>query len=76
MRFCVDEGGRLSRLLGIGHIGGVPFLMEPLGYEADSVMPTVVITDPGRRIIFTDLTDNYRVRPEPSTFLAALDAQA
>jgi peroxiredoxin len=76
IRFCVDEGGRLSRLLGIEHIGGVPFLMEPLGYEADSVMPTVVITDPHRRIIFTDLTDNYRVRPEPSTFLAALDAQA
>jgi hypothetical protein len=34
-----------------------------------------VITDPSRKIIFVDLTDNYRVRPELSTFLAALDAQ-
>lgn len=76
IRFCVDEDGGLSRLLGIEHIGGVPFLMEPLGYEADSVMPTVVIIDPSRRIIFADLTDNYRVRPHPSTFLAAVDAEA
>jgi peroxiredoxin len=76
IRFCVDEEGELARRLGIEHIGGVPFLMDKLGYDSDSVLPTVVITDPSRRIIFVDLTDNYRVRPEPSTFLAALDAQA
>jgi peroxiredoxin len=76
IRFCVDEDGQLAQRLGIEHIGSLPFLMEPLGYDADSVLPTVVITDPNRRIIFADLTDNYRVRPEPSTFLAALDAEA
>ena len=75
IRFCVDEEGQLARQLGIEHVGGLPFLMEPLGYDADAVLPTVLITDPSRRIIFADLTDNYRVRPEPSTFLAALDAQ-
>jgi hypothetical protein len=36
-------------------------------------MPTVVVTDAGGRILFADQTDNYRVRPEPSTFLAVLD---
>jgi peroxiredoxin len=76
IRFCVDDEGELARRLGIEHIGGVPFLMDTLGYDSDSVLPTVVITDPSRKIIFVDLTDNYRVRPEPSTFLAALDAQA
>ena len=35
-------------------------------------MPTVIITDAERRIIFTHQTDNYRVRPEPATFLRAL----
>jgi hypothetical protein len=39
-------------------------------------LSTVVISDPDGTIIFADLTDNYRVRPEPSTFLAALDAEA
>ena len=36
-------------------------------------MPTVVITDANGKIIFRDLTDNYRVRPEPETFLKILD---
>lgn len=76
IRFCVDADGKLARRLGIEHVGGVPFLMEPLGYDSDSVLPTVVIIDPSRKIIFADLTDNYRVRPELSAFLAALDAQA
>lgn len=75
IRFCVDEDGRLARQLGIEHVGGTPFLMDALGYDADSVLPTVLITDPSGTIIFADLTDNYRVRPEPSTFLAALDAR-
>ena len=75
IRFCVDDDGALARALGIEHLGGAPFLMEPLGYDADSVLPTVVITDPNRRIIFADLADNYRVRPDPSTFLAVLDAE-
>ncbi len=76
IRFCVDQDGQLARKLGIEHVGGTPFLMDALGYDADSVLPTVLITDPNRTIIFADLTDNYRVRPEPSTFLAALDAHA
>ena len=76
MRFCVDAGNRAARKLGIEHVGGVPFMMEPLGYETESVLPTVVIVDPERRVLFADLTDNYRVRPEPSTFLSVLDAQA
>lgn len=76
IRFCADADGQLARRLGIEDLGGLPFLMEPLGYDPDSVLPTVVIVDPNRRIIFADLTDNYRVRPRPSTFLRALDAQA
>jgi peroxiredoxin len=76
IRFCSDADGALARKLGIEHVGGVPFGMEPMGYESDTILPTVVIVDPDRRIIFADLTDNYRVRPEPSTFLAALDASA
>jgi peroxiredoxin len=76
IRFCVDVGNRAARKLGIEHVGGVPFMMEPLGYEPETVLPTVVIIDAKRSILFADLTDNYRVRPEPSTFLAVLDAHA
>lgn len=72
MRFCVDKGNRIAKRLGIEHINGVPFGL-PGGYDANSVLPTVVITDQDRNIIFADMTDNYRIRPEVSSFLEALD---
>jgi hypothetical protein len=36
----------------------------------------VFITAAGGRLIFVDLTDNYRVRPEPATFFSVLDQHA
>jgi hypothetical protein len=33
----------------------------------------VVITNARGEILFADLTDNYRVRPEPSTFVEVLN---
>ena len=39
-------------------------------------LPTVIITDAKGKIVFADLTDNYRVRPEPETFLKVIDALA
>ena len=46
--------------------------MQALGYDSDTVMPTVIITDREGRVVWTDETDNYRVRPEPETFLQVL----
>ena len=41
-------------------------------YPADTVLPTLVVTGPSGKIIYSDQTDNYRVRPEPDIFLAIL----
>lgn len=71
MRFCVDRGGHIAKQLGIEHVGGVPFGI-PGRYDSTSVLPTVIITDANRRILFADLTDNYRVRPEVRDLLEAL----
>ncbi|GAB4137003.1 MAG: hypothetical protein Kow00104_20510 [Rhodothalassiaceae bacterium] len=46
--------------------------MQALGYASDTVLPTVVITGRGGTILWTHETDNYRVRPEPGTFLEIL----
>ena len=35
---------------------------------------TVVITDAGGRVIFSDQTRNYRVRPDPEIFLRVLSS--
>jgi peroxiredoxin len=72
-QFMVDAHNRAATKLGILAASGTPKGLEVLGYESDTVMPTVVITDAKGRILFADLTDNYRVRPEPGVFLAALD---
>jgi len=50
--------------------------MEIFGYDQDTVMPTVIIVNAEGEILFADQTDNYRMRPEPDTFLRILDEQS
>lgn len=69
-----DPGLQAARRLGLLHQGGTVPGMP--GYEADTVFPTVVVTDAAGRIVLSDQTDDYRVRPEPETILAALRAAA
>ncbi len=70
--FLTDEGNRAARALGIYHPNGLPMGLQVLGYDSDTVLPTVVITDKGGRILWVHETDNYRVRPEPDVYLAVL----
>lgn len=67
--FLVDYKNKVAQQLGISVENGIPAGFQVLGYDSDTVMPTVVITDKAGKIIFADLTDNYRVRPEPEVFL-------
>lgn len=69
MTFLVDKANRMAEKLGIKAEAGLPTGLEALGYDSDTVMPTVIMTDAAGTIIFADLTDNYRVRPEPDVFL-------
>jgi len=69
MLFLRDAGNSAAKQLGIDHRFGTPMGLQALGYGNDTAMPTVVITDPNGTILFTDETDNYRVRPEPGLFL-------
>ncbi|MGB1043201.1 MAG: peroxiredoxin family protein [Tenacibaculum sp.] len=71
--FLVDKSNKLAKKLGILHENGLPAGFQVFGYESDVVLPTVIITDKENKIIFADLTDNYRVRPEPETFIKIID---
>ena len=64
MIFLRDPDGIAAKQLGIQHEWGTPMGLQLLGYESDSVLPTMLITDAKGYIIFSDQTDNYRVRPE------------
>lgn len=74
--FLVDPQCRAATELGILSPDGIPAGVGMMGYDPQTVMPTVIITDAEGVILFTDETDNYRVRPEPETFLKVLDAHA
>jgi peroxiredoxin len=73
MRFLTDRDNQTARLLGILAPGGLPMGMQVLGYDADVPLPTVFITAAGGRIVYSDLTENYRIRPQPAEFIAALE---
>jgi len=73
--FLTDEDNQAAHKLGIAQSFGVPMGMQVLGYDSESVMPTVIITDAGGRILWADETDNYRVRPDPDAFLEILRAE-
>ncbi len=72
MVFLRDRHNAAAEQLGILQEWGTPMGMQVLGYESDTVMPTVILTDEKGTILFSDQTDNYRVRPEPATFEALL----
>ncbi len=70
-RFLVDRDNAAAESLGIAVKSGIPLGM-PGDYPPDTVMPTMFVTTAGGTIVFSDQTDNYRVRPEPDIFLAIL----
>lgn len=71
--FLIDEDLKAAKELNLFHKHGTPAGMEVLGFEADNVLPTLIVTDHQGIIRFADLTDNYRLRPEPSIYLELLE---
>lgn len=71
MRFLIDKDNEFARSIGIAVANGVPIGL-PGGYAPDTVLPTLVVTNANGTVVFSDQTDNYRVRPEPDVFLAIL----
>lgn len=71
--FLRDDNNQAATTLGIIDSGGTPAGLEVLGYDSDTVMPTVLILDREGRLIYQHLTDNYRIRPEPSLFIQVLN---
>ncbi len=72
MHFFSDKDNQAARILGINLAGGLPTGMQVLGYDSETVYPTVIIIDENGTILYTDVTDNYRVRPEPAAFIEIL----
>lgn len=70
--FLTDVGNQAAKTLGIEMKNGLPSGMELLGYNKDTVYPTIIITNAKGKIIYNDFTNNYRIRPEPEEFIKVL----
>lgn len=72
-QFLVDINGTVAKQLNIFNKNGLPFGFQIFGFKSDVVLPTVIITDSNEKIIYTNQTDNYRIRPEPKLLLKIID---
>ncbi len=70
--FLTDNGNHAARALGFAQKFGLPLGMQMFGYKSETVLPTVIITDGDGNAIWTHETDNYRIRPEPDTYIEVL----
>lgn len=71
LRFLVDRDGKVAQSLDIAERHPLPpgakASFAPVG-----PLPTVIVTNASGTILFTDQTDNYRVRPEPDIYISLL----
>jgi peroxiredoxin len=71
LNFLFDRDARAASALDISERHPIP-----LGTAGDfapvGAMPTVIVTNASGTILFTDQTDNYRVRPEPDIYISIL----
>ncbi len=73
IQFLLDNKNRAAETLGILHEKGAFAGTELLGYKPDVAYPTTLIINAAGRILYSDQTDNYRLRPEPSEFIQVLE---
>ncbi len=69
--FLIDMDNELAKRLDIAAENVVPVGL-PGEHISNAAMPTLIVANASGTIVFSDQTDNYRVRPEPDVFLAIL----
>jgi peroxiredoxin len=70
LRFLVDRNAEVAQALDIAERHPLP--PGAAGYATTGAMPTTIVTSASGTILFTDETDNYRVRPEPDIYISIL----
>ncbi|CAA0115116.1 Uncharacterised protein [BD1-7 clade bacterium] len=71
LTLLTDKDGESAKKLGVWQYGGVP--AGVVGYDVDTNWPTVIVTMPKGKIIYSAQYSNYRVRPEPDQFIEVLE---
>ena len=72
-KFLRDPDNRVAKQLGIYAPGATPAGLEALGYPADAALPTVIVVDDTGIIRFIEVAENYRLRPDPDSYIKYLE---
>ncbi len=67
MQFLYDPHFRALETLDLIHINGKP--QGIYGFDRDTAYPTVLFINNGGQIMWSDQSDNYRLRPKPEIFM-------
>jgi peroxiredoxin len=70
--FLTDINNKAAKKLGIDHTHGVPKGLELIGYNSDTVYPTVIVTNTRGEILYLDESKTLSDRPEPKEYLNIL----
>lgn len=70
--FLEDKKGVYANTLGLLEEEGLPIGLEVFGYESDVMYPAVLISGKKGKLLYYDLTENYRDRPLVSVILSEL----
>lgn len=70
--FLVDVNNRAATKLGIVQEHGLPAGFQLFGYQPHVPKPTTFVLNENGKVIFADLTTNYRLRTHPRDIIAAI----
>ncbi len=71
--FWVDPDGQVATVLGLHHENGLPAGMQVLGYDSDTVLPTVIVVGPDGTVLDSYESNNYRDRANPDFLTRTLE---
>jgi len=72
--FLRDKNLSISKRLGIVDYNGIPFGFKVLGFESDTILPTVMLLGKDMKVLRVHETDDYKKRPEPEFFIRLIDS--
>ena len=72
VEFLADPGNKAAEQLKIAHESGLPMGLQIFGHQTDMAKPTLFVTNENGKVVYADLTENYRLRPTVADILSAI----
>ncbi len=71
--FLIDKDCNLATKLGIEQDNATPLLLQLFGHSAKNVIPTTVLTNTNKQIVYYKVASHYHDTPEPDTLFKLIN---